>query len=227
LEGNAKTRKALQDVENNYFRLFSPLLYQLSYPARWVSAKQESHLAKAGVNGKPIREDLVEGIPPADYFWQAVDFSASTPHWTLFKSVLTFPTFVSMIAYGCKEVMNKKRISQAEWEVLNVLWEHPNATARDVYEALIDTKKWNQKTVGTFLTRLVDKGVVVTRADGRAFRYRSRLSREKSITSESESFLQRVFRGAAGPMLAHFCEQTKLTSEEIVRLEKILRRKKE
>jgi hypothetical protein len=36
LEGNAKTRKALQDVENNYFRLFSPLLYQLSYPAENV-----------------------------------------------------------------------------------------------------------------------------------------------------------------------------------------------
>ena len=122
--------------------------------------------------------------------------------------------------------MAQKRISQAEWEVLNVLWEHPNATAREVHAAMAATKDWNQKTVGTFLTRLVDKGVAAVRIDGRAFRYRARASREKSVTRESESFLQRVFRGAAGSMLAHFCEQTELTPEEIARLEEILRRKK-
>lgn len=122
--------------------------------------------------------------------------------------------------------MTRKRISQAEWEVLNVLWEHPQATARDVHAILTATKDWNPKTVATFLTRLVDKGVAAVRADGRVFRYRASVSREKSITHESESFLQRVFRGAAGSMLVHFCEQTELTPEEITRLEEILRRKK-
>ncbi len=97
---------------------------------------------------------------------------------------------------------------------------------RDVHRILTVTRQWNQKTVATFLTRLVDKGVAMARADGRAFRYRARASREQSIIRESESFLQRVFRGAAGPMLAHFCEQTELTQEEITRLEEILRRKK-
>jgi BlaI family transcriptional regulator, penicillinase repressor len=123
--------------------------------------------------------------------------------------------------------MARKQISQAEWEVLNFLWDHPNATAREVCAVLGVVKGWNQKTVGTFLTRLVDKGVAAVRADGRAFRYRARVSREKSINRESESFLQRVFRGAAGPMLVHFCEQTELSPEEIARLEEILRRKKE
>lgn len=122
--------------------------------------------------------------------------------------------------------MTRKRISQAEWEVLNVLWEHPNATAREVHEILAATKSWNQKTVGTFLTRLVDKGAAAVKTDGPVFRYRARATRDSSILRESESFLQRVFRGAAGPMLAHFCEQTELTPEEITRLEEILRRKK-
>jgi len=120
----------------------------------------------------------------------------------------------------------KKQISQAEWEVLNILWEKPNATAKEVCAALSATKDWNSKTVGTFLTRLVDKGVVTVRTDGAAYRYRARESREKGIIRESASFLQRVFRGAAGPMLAHFCEQTKLTPLEIAKLEEILRRKK-
>jgi len=123
--------------------------------------------------------------------------------------------------------MAKKRISQAEWDVLNVLWEHPNATARDIYAILAESKAWNQKTVGTFLTRLVDKGAAAVRTDGPVFRYRARMSRDKSIIRESKFFLQRVFRGAAGPMLAHFCEQTELTPDEIAKLEEILRRKKE
>lgn len=37
---------------------------------------------------------------------------------------------------------------------------------------------------------------------------------------------QRVFRGAAGPMLLHFCEQADLTAEEIRELEKLLKKKK-
>jgi len=122
--------------------------------------------------------------------------------------------------------MAEKRISQAEWEVLNVIWDHPRSTAREVHAVLATTKSWNQKTVGTFLTRLVDKGVVAVMSGEPVFRYRAKVSREKTVRRESESFLVRVFRGAAGPMLAHFCEQTKLTPAEIARLQEILRRKK-
>jgi BlaI family penicillinase repressor len=119
-----------------------------------------------------------------------------------------------------------KSISRSEWEVLNVLWDHPNATAREVCAILAPTKSWNSKTVGTFLTRLADKGAVAVRKDGPLHRYRARQSREASITRESASFLRRIFRGAVGPMLAHFCEQVDLSPEEIARLEKILQRKK-
>jgi len=122
--------------------------------------------------------------------------------------------------------MGEKRISQAEWEVLNVLWDHPRSTAREVHAVLAATQAWNMKTVGTFLTRLVDKGVVAVKTDGPVFRYAARVSRDKTVRRESESFLERVFRGAAGPMLAHFCERTKLTPEEIARLQEILRRRK-
>jgi BlaI family penicillinase repressor len=122
--------------------------------------------------------------------------------------------------------MNSKSISKAEWEVLDVLWRKPGANTREVHAELVRSHGWSVKTVGTFLTRLLDKGAVTVQTEGRAFRYRAKISREKTVRREIESFLQRVFRGAAGPMLAHFCEETELTPEEIVRLEEILRRKK-
>jgi BlaI family penicillinase repressor len=119
-----------------------------------------------------------------------------------------------------------RQISRAEWEVLDVLWRQPHSSAREVAEALATTKSWSRKTVLTFLARLVEKGIAVVRTDGRVNRYRVRESREKWIARESASFLQRIFRGACGPMLAHFCEQNDLTPADIARLEEILNRKK-
>lgn len=114
------------------------------------------------------------------------------------------------------------RISPAEWQVLDALWDRAPATAADVYAALGDDTEWHLKTVNTFLARLVEKGVLRVRRDGKANVYAPKLTREQCVRRESDTFLQRVFRGAAGPMLAHFCERADLTDAEIVQLRKIL-----
>jgi BlaI family penicillinase repressor len=56
--------------------------------------------------------------------------------------------------------------------------------------------------------------------------YAQRKSREQCTLAESASFLQRVFRGACGPMLLHFVEQADLSAEEIRELERVLKQKK-
>lgn len=114
------------------------------------------------------------------------------------------------------------RISPAEWQVLDALWDRAPATAADVYAALGDGAAWHLKTVNTFLARLVEKGVLRVRRDGKANVYAPKLTREQCVRRESDTFLQRVFRGAAGPMLAHFCERADLTDAEIAQLRKIL-----
>ena len=118
------------------------------------------------------------------------------------------------------------KISPAEWEVLNILWECAPATAPEVFAALGKDQRWHQKTVSTFLTRLVEKGVVRVKREGRANVYAPRKSREQCTLAESASFLQRVFRGACGPMLLHFVEQADLSAEEIRELERVLKEKK-
>lgn len=114
------------------------------------------------------------------------------------------------------------RISPAEWQVLDALWDRAPATAADVYAALGDDTAWHLKTVNTFLARLVEKGVLRVRRDGKANVYAPKLTRAQCVRRESDTFLQRVFRGAAGPMLAHFCERADLTDAEIAQLRKIL-----
>jgi BlaI family penicillinase repressor len=118
------------------------------------------------------------------------------------------------------------KISSAEWDVMSVVWAKAPVTATDVFEALPAGHGWKQKTVNTFLTRLVDKGVLKVDRKEKAFLYSARLPREKCVQSESESFLQRVFRGATGDLVKHFCAQAELTPEQIEELEQLLKSKK-
>ena len=118
------------------------------------------------------------------------------------------------------------KISPAGWEVLNLLWDKAPATAAEIFEALPKGREWHVKTVNTFLARLVDKGVLQVRREGRSNVYVPRRTREQCVQAEGESFLNRVFRGAFGPMLLHFVENADLSAEEIRDLQRLLKKKK-
>jgi len=118
------------------------------------------------------------------------------------------------------------RISETEWEVMKVVWAHAPLTAASVIAHLAarDTG-WHPKTVRTLLNRLVKKGALGYRQEGRSYVYYARVSEEACVAAVSESFLERVFGGALSPMLAHFVERHRLTPSEIEGLRDILRRR--
>lgn len=118
------------------------------------------------------------------------------------------------------------KISSAEWDVMSVVWDRGPVTATEVFEALPSGHGWKPKTVNTFLTRLAEKGVVKVDRKEKAFVYTARVPREKCVQSESDSFLQRVFRGATGDLVKHFCERAELSPDEIRALEELLKAKK-
>ena len=120
----------------------------------------------------------------------------------------------------------KPKISSAEWEVMNAVWARHPVTAAEVFAALPAGHAWAQKTVNTFLARLVEKGVLNVTKDGNINVYSPLLRREQGVAQESRHFMQRVFQGAAGPLLVHFCEQATLSKEEIQELQDLLRKKK-
>lgn len=114
------------------------------------------------------------------------------------------------------------RLSESEWIVANIVWEHPRSTAAEIYRHLPEGVSWKQKTLNTFLARLAQKGVLGIRRDPKANVYFPKAPRETCVRAESDSFFQRVFRGAAAPMLAHFCETVDLDAETIEKLRRIL-----
>lgn len=109
---------------------------------------------------------------------------------------------------------------------MSVVWAKEPVTATAVFDALPPGHGWKQKTVNTFLTRLADKGVVDADKSGKAFVYTARIARDKCVQVEGESFLKKVFQGATGDLVLHFCEHADLTEEEIRELQQLLREKK-
>jgi BlaI family penicillinase repressor len=138
---------------------------------------------------------------------------------------LTGPTFVGMAPPTTVGYMPPK-ISAAEWEVMNIVWDRNPISAVEVFAALPKGHDWAQKTVTTFLTRLYDKGVLAITKEGKANLYAPLFQRDECVASEGESFLNRVFQGAAGPLVLHFAERAELTTGEISELERLLKAKK-
>jgi BlaI family transcriptional regulator, penicillinase repressor len=117
------------------------------------------------------------------------------------------------------------QISDSEWEVMTVLWARAPQGAQEVIAALAGRRRWNSRTVRTFLNRLVKKGAVSYVAEGNRYLYRPAVSREQCIREESRSFVSRVFAGNAGAMLVQFVQQARLSAEEIRQLRKALEEK--
>ena len=81
---------------------------------------------------------------------------------------------------------------------------------------------WHPKTAKALLNRLVRKGALGFKKEGRAYLYRPLVKEKDCVDAASESFLERVFGGSLKPMLAHFVEHKKLSDVEIRELRRVL-----
>lgn len=108
---------------------------------------------------------------------------------------------------------------------MDVVWTRGPMAAAGIIEALRATDaSWHPKTLGTMLNRLVRKGAIGFRKEGRGYEYYALVPREACVAAESDSFLQRLFGGSMKPMLAHMVESRKLSRREIAELREILDR---
>jgi BlaI family penicillinase repressor len=118
--------------------------------------------------------------------------------------------------------MNEAQISDAEWQVMQVVWEKGSATAAEVIAALTPATNWRHRTIRTLLARLVDKRVLATEAEGNRYLYRALIARNRCIRDESRSFLKKVFGGDAAELLVHFVRGAEIPPERIEELKQLL-----
>jgi BlaI family penicillinase repressor len=118
--------------------------------------------------------------------------------------------------------MNSPRISEAEWDVMEVVWRQSPLTSSAIVAALKKERGWAANTVRTMLARLVKKGVLKFGAEKNRYLYWPVVPRDRCVKSEVDTLLQRVFGGATQPMLLFFVKNKKLSATEIRQLRDML-----
>ncbi len=119
------------------------------------------------------------------------------------------------------------KIAASEWAVMRVVWEEHPVTANTIIEVLSKSTDWTPETIRTLINRLMKKGVLGHEREGRAYVYTPLVDEADCVRSESQSFLQRVYGGAAKPMLVGLIEECDLSAEDIESLRDILDKKAE
>ena len=115
------------------------------------------------------------------------------------------------------------RLSDKEWQVLEVLWRAPEGlTLGQVVEALRPATGWSRNTVLTYLTRMEAKALVVIHKEDAPHRYRAGVDREDWAAEERRGLLERVYRGSAGSLVAAFLRDGSLTAREREELRRML-----
>ena len=116
-------------------------------------------------------------------------------------------------------------ITEAEWEVMKVLWKTTPLTANAIVEELSGSTSWKRETIRTLINRLVQKKALGFKKKGRQYDYFPLVSEAECVRAETRSFLSRFGSSSIEPMLAAFVEQKKMSPEKIARLKRILDQK--
>ncbi|MBD2870344.1 BlaI/MecI/CopY family transcriptional regulator [Paenibacillus sp. IB182493] len=118
------------------------------------------------------------------------------------------------------------RITEAESEVMKLLWQKEPLSASEIIEKLTEQMSWSDQTVKTFLNRLHKKNAIRFEKSGRTYLYYPLVSHDDYLKAENKSFLNRFYDGAVGMLCAKFLEEEKLSDRDIEQLQRLLDQRK-
>lgn len=122
--------------------------------------------------------------------------------------------------------MNSDRISltQAEWSVMECLWEAGPLTGREVVQHMEQSCGWSRSTTLTLLSRLENKGALKSvPAEKGPKVFSPVLRREDAALDETKDFLNRVYQGSLSLMVSALTKKQALPREELDELYELLK----
>jgi len=109
-------------------------------------------------------------------------------------------------------------LTPQELEIMKVVWQKGDVTVRDVYQDLLTRRRVAYTTVMTMMNVLEGKGHLKKRLDDRAYVYRPTRPEAAVVRSMVREFVDRLFDGAAHPLLVHLVKDRRLTKQELEEL---------
>ena len=114
------------------------------------------------------------------------------------------------------------RPTDAELEILAVLWSTGPATVRQVHEAVIQRRPAQYSTVLKFMQIMADKGLVIRDESQRAHVYQAARPREWTQKQLAGHLLERAFSGSAKALLIGALSAKKTSKSELAELRKLV-----
>lgn len=114
------------------------------------------------------------------------------------------------------------KISDAEWQVMKVLWKKAPLSSSQIIEVLKTNTTWSPKTVHTLIGRLVKKEALKVQKESPLNLYLPLITEAECRRRETRSFLQKVYDGSVHLLIANFIKEESLSPQEVQELKRIL-----
>ena len=117
-------------------------------------------------------------------------------------------------------------LTEAEWPVIKAVWETEPCTAPAIQEKLFKPTGWHYSTVRTLMDRMVVKGVLKAKKEGKLTIYQSAVTRAQAQSGELFYALKHAFNGALTPMVQCLLDNNNLDMDELAELEAMIKARK-
>lgn len=114
------------------------------------------------------------------------------------------------------------QISEAEFEVMKIIWKYAPVSTNEVTEKLTKTTDWSPKTIQTMLKRLVNKKAITYEKHSRVFVYTPLVQEKEYIQQESSTFLNRFYNGNLVSMVSSNLKDEHLSETDLTALRRLL-----
>ena len=121
---------------------------------------------------------------------------------------------------------SRTELTEAEWAIIKAVWETEPCTAPDIRQKLQRQTAWTYSTVRTLMDRMVVKGVLKAKKEGKLTIYQSVVTRAQAQHGELFYALKHAFNGALTPMVQCLLENNELDAGELAKLEAMIKARK-
>lgn len=115
-----------------------------------------------------------------------------------------------------------QEMSEAEREIMKIIWDNGGSVCiAELIERVEEKgKDWKRTTIRTFLTRLMEKGLIIAERQGRMSRYTASVSEEEYLAGRAKNFVNEYFNGSVSHLLASLLGEERPDDEAIDELQK-------
>ena len=118
------------------------------------------------------------------------------------------------------------QISDAEWQVMKIIWMQGEQTSRDLIRVLAERFDWSKSTIQTLLARLVEKECLTRKKEGKSFVYSALLTQEDSKKLLVQDIKDKVCSRRIKNLLADLIDECDFTLADLEDLEAVISEKK-